>query len=69
MGIELQLTSGGEEWSFNLTEAVIPGPGDNLTIDDPDGRSRDFRVVGKRIYLSEGDTVGSVMVAVDLEAA
>jgi len=26
-------------------------------------------VVGKRIYLTEGDTVGSVMVAVDLEAA
>ena len=37
MGIELQLNTGDEEWMFNLTEAVIPGPGDDLTIDDPEG--------------------------------
>lgn len=69
MSIELQLNMGGEEWRFNLTEAVIPGPGDNLTINDPDGRSRDCRVVSRRIYLAEGDTVGSVMVGIDLEPA
>jgi len=37
MRIELQLTTGDEEWTINLTEAVIPAPGDGLTIDDTDG--------------------------------
>lgn len=69
MSIELQLTTGDEEWTFNLTESVVPSPGDDLTIDDPHGRSRDFRVVSRRIYLAEGDTVGSVMVGINLEPA
>ena len=60
MSIELQLTTGDEEWTFNLAEAVVPSPGDALTIDDPDGDPRDFRVVSRRITLTEGDTVGSV---------
>jgi hypothetical protein len=45
-----------------------PDPGDTLTIEEPDGKSRDFRVVNRRIHLVQGDTVGSVIVAVDLEA-
>jgi hypothetical protein len=69
MSIELQLTTGDEEWTFNLTEAVVPSPGDALTIDNPDGDPRDFRVVSRRITLTEGDTVGSVMVGIDLEPA
>jgi hypothetical protein len=69
MSIDLQLTTGDEEWMFNLTEAVIPGPGDDLTIDDPEGRSRDFRVVRRRIYLTQGTPVGSVTVGIDLEPA
>ena len=44
MSIELQLTTGNEEWTFNMTESVVPGPGDALTIEDPDGHVRDFRV-------------------------
>ena len=27
MSIELQLTTGDEEWTFNLAEAVVPSPG------------------------------------------
>ena len=69
MSIELQLTAGDEEWTFNLAEAVVPRPGDALTIDNPDGDPRDFRVVSRRITLTEGDTVGSVMVGIDLEPA
>ena len=37
--------------------------------DDPNGDPRDFRVVIRRITLIEGDTVGSVMVGIDLEPA
>jgi len=51
MSIELQLTTGDEEWTFKLTEAVVPSPGDALTIDNPDGDPRDFRVVSRRITL------------------
>jgi hypothetical protein len=69
MSIELQLTSGDGEWTFNMTESFVPNPGDTLTIEEPDGKSRDFRVVNRRIHLVQGDTVGSVIVAVDLEAA
>jgi hypothetical protein len=25
MSIELQLTTGDEEWTFNMTESVVPG--------------------------------------------
>jgi len=67
MSIELQLTTGDEEWKFNLTEAVVPGRGDELTIDDPDGHERSFRVVARRIYLVEGEPVASVVVGIDLE--
>jgi hypothetical protein len=42
MSIELQLTTGDEEWTFNLAEAVVPSPGDALSIDNPDGDPRDF---------------------------
>jgi hypothetical protein len=28
MSIKLQLTTGDEEWTFNLAEAVVPSPGD-----------------------------------------
>jgi hypothetical protein len=69
MSIELQLTTGDEGWTFNLAEAIVPSPGDALTIDDPNGDPRDFRVVSRRITLTEGDTVGSVMVGIDLEPA
>ena len=69
MSIELQLTTGDEEWTFNLAEAIVPSPGDALTLDNPDGDSRDFRVLSRRITLTEADTVGSVMVGIDLEPA
>ena len=69
MSIELQLTTGHEEWMFNMTESVVPGPGDALTIEDPDGHLRDFRVAGRRITLVQGEPVGSVIVGIDLEAA
>ena len=69
MSIELQLTTGDEEWTFNMTEPIIPGPGDALTIEDPDGHVRDFRVAGRRITLLQGEPVGSVTVGIDLEPA
>jgi hypothetical protein len=69
MSIELQLTTGDEEWTFNMTESVVPGPGDALTIDDSDGHMRDFRVKGRRITLVQGEPVGSVIVGIDLEPA
>lgn len=69
MSIELQLTTGNEEWTFNMTESVVPGPGDALTIEDPDGHVRDFRVKGRRITLVQGEPVGSVIVGIDLEPA
>jgi hypothetical protein len=47
MSIELQLTTGDEEWTFNLAEAVVPSPGDALSIDNQDGDPRDFRVVSR----------------------
>ena len=28
MSIELQLTTGEKEWTFNMTESIVPGPGD-----------------------------------------
>ena len=43
MSIELQLTTGDEEWTFNMTESIVPGPGDALTIEDQDGHLHDFR--------------------------
>jgi hypothetical protein len=52
MSIELQLTTGDEKRTFNLAEAVVPSPGDALTIDDPNGGPRDFRVVSRRITLT-----------------
>ena len=69
MSIELQLTTGDEEWTFNLAEAVVPSSGDALTIDNPDGDPRNFLVLSRRITLTEGDTVGSVMVGINLEPA
>jgi hypothetical protein len=69
MSIELQLTTGDEEWTFNVTEPIVPGPGDALTIDDPDGDPRDFRVVRRRIHLVRGEPLGSVTVGIDLEPA
>jgi hypothetical protein len=69
MSIELQLTTGDEEWTFNMTESIVPGPGDALTIEDPDGHLRDFRVAGRRITLVQGEPVGSVIVGIDLETA
>jgi hypothetical protein len=35
MSIELQLTTGDEEWTINMTESIVPGPGDALTIEGP----------------------------------
>jgi hypothetical protein len=69
MSIELQLTTGDEEWTFNMTESIVPGPGDALTIEDPGGQVRDFRVAGRRIKLLQGEPVGSVIVGIDLEPA
>ena len=69
MSIELQLTTGDEEWTFNMTESIVPGPGDALNIEDPDGHVRDFRVAGRRITLVQGEPVGSVLVGIDLEPA
>jgi hypothetical protein len=69
MSIELQLTTGDEEWTFNLAEAVVPSPGDALTIDNPDGDPREFRVVSRRITLNEGGTVGSVRGGIAVEPA
>jgi len=69
MSIELQLTTGDEEWTFNMTESIVPGPGDALTIEDQDGHLHDFRVAGRRITLVQGEPVGSVIVGIDLETA
>jgi hypothetical protein len=69
MSIELQLTTGDEEWTFNMTESIVPSPGDALTIEDPDGDVRDFRVGSRRITLLQGEPVGSVIVGIDLEPA
>ena len=54
MSIELQLSTGDEEWTFNMTESIVPGPGDGLTIEDPDGHLRDFRVAGRRDHNPSG---------------
>jgi len=48
MSIELQLTTGDEEWTFNMTESIVPS------------YVRDFRVAGRRITLLQGEPVGSV---------
>jgi hypothetical protein len=69
MSIELQVTTGDEEWTFNMTESIVPSPGDALTIEDQDGHLRDFRVAGRRITLVQGEPVGSVIVGIDLETA
>ena len=50
MSIELQLTTGDEEWTFNMTESIVPS------------YVRDFRVAGRRITLLQGERVGSVAV-------
>jgi hypothetical protein len=52
-----------------MTESVVPAPGDALTIEDPDGHLRYFRVTGRRITLLQGEPVGSVIVGIDLEPA
>jgi len=57
MSIELQLTTGDEEWTFNMTESIVPS------------YVRDFRVAGRRITLLQGEPVGSVIVGIDLEPA
>jgi hypothetical protein len=52
-----------------MTESVVQGPGDALTIEDTDGHLRDFRVAGRRTTLVQGEPIGSVIVGIDLEPA
>ena len=76
MSIRLELTTGDEEWTFDLSEAVVPAPGDLLDIDSTTG-SRSFRVVSRRIVLTEGEPGGTTglqntgirRVGLDLEQA
>jgi hypothetical protein len=67
MSIRLELSTADQEWSFNLTETVIPSTGDIVTLDDSEGRTRDFRVVGRRIAFSEVEPLAVASVAVQLE--